>query len=57
MVVCTFAIFKTIGYGIRQSSILSPYLFAIFLDDIMNCLSFGQKPLLIDDIILVEAFG
>ena len=32
------------------------HLFAIYLDDIINCLSFGQKPLIIiyaDDIILI----
>ena len=43
-------------HGVRQGSVLSPHLFAIYMDDITNCLSFGQKPLIImyaDDIILV----
>ena len=42
-------------YSVRQGSILSPYLFALYVD-ITNCLSFAQKPLLImyaDDIILI----
>ena len=48
--------FFKLDYGVRQGSVLSPYLFAIYLDDIINCLAFGQKPLIIiyaDDIILI----
>ena len=48
--------FFKLDYGVRQGSVLLPYLFAIYLDDIINCLSFGLKPLIIiyaDDIILI----
>ena len=52
-----FSQFFRLDYGVIQGSILSPYLFALYVGDITNCLSFGQKPLLImyaDDIILLS---
>ena len=48
--------FFKLDFGVRQGSILSPYLFAIYLDDIGSRLCFGQKPLIIiyaDDIIII----
>jgi len=45
-----------LDFGVRQGSILSPHLFARYVDDLTDCFSFGQKPLLImyaDDIILI----
>ena len=51
-----FSHFLKLDYGVRQGSVMSPHLFAVYVDDITNCLSFGQKPLIImyaDDIILV----
>jgi len=38
-----FSQFLKLDYGVRQGSVLSPHLFAIYVDDITNCLSFGQK--------------
>jgi len=46
MKVRIFAIIK-LDYGVMQGSVLSPHLFAVYVDDITNCLSFGQKPLII----------
>jgi len=51
-----FSQFFKWDYGVRHGSVLSPHLFAVYVDAITNCLSFGQKPLIImyaDDIILV----
>ena len=54
-----FSQFFKLDYGVRQGCVLLPHLFAIYVDDITNCLSFGQKPLIImyaDDIILVAPY-
>ena len=51
----TFEFFK-IEYGVRQGSVLSPSLFAVYLDDIVNALSVSQRHFIIlyaDDILIM----
>jgi len=45
--VCIFKVLKIRFFCARQGSILSPHLFAVYVDDLTDCFSCGQKPLLI----------
>ena len=48
--------FFKIEYGVRQGSVLSPSLFAVYLDDIVNALSVSQRHFIIlyaDDILIM----
>jgi len=48
--------FLNIDFGVRQGSVLSPYLFAVLLDDIADHLTFHNKRSIVlyaDDILLM----
>ena len=56
----TLSPFKKIDFGVRQGSVLSPYLFAVLLDDIIDHLTFHNKLSIVlyaDDILLMDAFS
>jgi Reverse transcriptase (RNA-dependent DNA polymerase) len=49
--------FFKIEYGVRQGSVLSPHLFALYLNDIVKRLNKSQRLFIIlyaDDILLLE---
>ena len=55
---CVFSYVFDVKFGVRQSSVLSPFLFALYLDDIWNngkLISSSYVILYADDILLISS--